>query len=126
MQTKQEAVAMARLWLKNMPGGWRVRVWENLGWHWELVNSSGRARVHPCGGKFVGFLTKDGGIGSPINWPRGRSMNTPIEALRVVLADTILCLLQEEATVKSCKEEFSELLGSLPLSLKRKVSQHNA
>lgn len=35
-KTQAEAKEVGRYWLKTLPKGWKLEVWENLGWHWRL------------------------------------------------------------------------------------------
>lgn len=35
-KTRAEAQAQARYWKQFLPRGFRIRVWENMGWHWCL------------------------------------------------------------------------------------------
>ena len=38
---KKEAISRAKLLLNKMETkGWKIRVWENLGWHYELINQT--------------------------------------------------------------------------------------
>lgn len=38
MLTKREVERLAKKWLNTMPRGWKSRVWENMGWHFDLNN----------------------------------------------------------------------------------------
>lgn len=50
--TKSEATLAAKKLLAQMTGrGWKIRVWENLGWHYSVETN--RVAVYPSlGGKF--------------------------------------------------------------------------
>lgn len=41
---KKSAVALA----KQLGNGWTPRIWENLGWHFEVVSPCRRIRIHAC------------------------------------------------------------------------------
>jgi len=61
-ETKKEAKAAGKKLLKKMKGkGWKLRVWENMGWHYCVHN--GGLSVYPCRSKgmtkFHAMLSED-------------------------------------------------------------------
>ncbi len=42
----QKATRDAEVLAKQLGDGWKPRVWENMGWHFEAVSSCGRLEVH--------------------------------------------------------------------------------
>lgn len=72
------AVALAELLASTLGPDWTTRVWENLGWHYEVRSPCGRLSVHPgSGAGFTAFLGAPGGIGG--RW--AEHGNTPQEAI---------------------------------------------
>jgi hypothetical protein len=57
----------ARALRKELGAGWRLRVHEDLGWHWEVIDATGCLSVGPCGDEYMAFL----GEGTP-RTPGGR------------------------------------------------------
>jgi hypothetical protein len=53
--TKAEATEAAQALKKRMKGrGWKIRVWDNIGWHFAVQN--GPLNVHQCGDKYSCLL----------------------------------------------------------------------
>ena len=65
--------------------GWTPRVWENLGWHYEVRSPCGRLSVHPSGAGFIAFLGEPGGIGG--RW--AQHGDTPREAIDATVAAAV-------------------------------------
>lgn len=55
--TKEQAIKAGRALLRRMRGkGWKVSVWENIGWHYSVV--SGPVSLSPvCGGRFMCLIS---------------------------------------------------------------------
>lgn len=66
MRTKAEATAAAKALLKRMKSpGWKIDVWENIGWHYRLKR--GTLSLWEHGEKSYGVYYSDevGGVGEP-------------------------------------------------------------
>jgi hypothetical protein len=64
----QQAITESDLLASLMGEGWTTQVWENLGWHWEVISPCGRLKVHPSRGpgrKIVGYTAFLGEPDSP-------------------------------------------------------------
>lgn len=62
-----------------LPGTWRFRVWENLGWHFSVNNGNGIS-IHPnMRGDFTAFINFGAVVDSGLWTARG---TTPREALQ--------------------------------------------
>ena len=111
-QTKVAAERAGKAALKTMPKGWRLRVWENLGWHFSILNGPAAIYESSVDGSFNCLISDDpkatgwGGVG----WSGGgdRSAATPIEAY---------CLEVEnfKAYFNKLKEIHEAILDALPL-----------
>lgn len=83
------ATGCARALVRKLGGkGWRVRVWENLGWHWSAVSICGRLKVHPSDGSrpqgsYSAFLGEADSLGG--TWCA--TARSPRAAIRAVIAD---------------------------------------
>lgn len=77
MEEYVSAVRAARKLAKRLRG-WRVRIWENLGWHYAASDQSGRLKVHP--------FTSKGKVRSytALLWTWAESAPTPEGAVRKV------------------------------------------
>ena len=42
-----KAISESDGYAQHLGAGWKTRVFENLGWHWELISPSGRLTVSP-------------------------------------------------------------------------------
>jgi hypothetical protein len=66
------------------PSKWKVRVWENLGWHWSLVSPPVALHYSPADGKFFVLMSdsKDhAGGGLPL-WTDHRDYSDPNRAIQ--------------------------------------------
>ena len=88
------AVECAELLARALGAGWTTRVWENLGWHYEVRSPCDRLSVHPNSNSFTAFLGEPSGIGG--RW--AESGDTPHEAMGAV--------------IKEARAEY-ELVGSM-------------
>lgn len=92
LETKEEATQAAKALLEQMPKrkGWRIRVWENFGWHYTVNNDyvsvsetmeAGVLRYHAM------ISDVPNGVGSPAHWcdPVYRTYFDPLTAVRVAL-----------------------------------------
>ena len=90
MDTKAQAIKKAKELLGKMKTkGWKIRVWQNLGWHHSVINY-GIQVIGPSGcreEKYSCYLSneKDGG-GSPTYWHDRNSYINPNEAVTKQLA----------------------------------------
>lgn len=79
-----------RLLAKMLTKGWKIRVWENLGWHYKIQN--GYMFVSPDsfrgGGEryFAGLATEIGAVGTPSYWHKSESFSDPNRAVASQLA----------------------------------------
>jgi hypothetical protein len=78
----EKAVKDSKAIAAKLGKGWKIRVWENLGWHWEVLSKCGRLRV---GKSAVGYNAGIGESGdSGTHWyAHGK---TPAAAIKRVLA----------------------------------------
>lgn len=53
LEAKAEASALAEV----MGRGWKARVWENMGWFYEVVNRMASVRKDPRGEKYLAGIT---------------------------------------------------------------------
>ena len=90
MQTKAEATAAAKRCLKKMrTSGWKIRVFENMGWHWRLQN--GYLAVADVGyGKSTGryhamMSSVSGASGTPSWWYCDATSTDPNKVIRLQL-----------------------------------------
>jgi hypothetical protein len=59
--TKEQATSRGKILLKKMKGGpWRLRVWENLGWHYSVDCAEGALSVSDYGGEYSAMLANVG------------------------------------------------------------------
>lgn len=76
--TKGEALTEghAALAASGLGPGWRVRVWENLGWHWSLVSPCLHWQIHPsrCDAHDRRKIT---GFSAYLNEPRVQATDEP-------------------------------------------------
>jgi hypothetical protein len=89
--TKKEAMQAAKALRKKMTGrNWKLRVWENLGWHYqvhrsrisvsEAIDGKGEVRY------YTGCAMVKGGVGTPIEWSVRKPMFTdPNQAVQAQL-----------------------------------------
>lgn len=54
-RSRVEAKAQAQYWVKTLPEGFRIKVWENLGWHWCLDNIVISIKAHWGIGNLLSF-----------------------------------------------------------------------
>jgi hypothetical protein len=53
----QDAQKKGKALAKRLGKGWTVRLWENLGWHYEVISPCGRIKVsNGYGGSYTAFL----------------------------------------------------------------------
>ena len=77
------ATARAEVLARTLGLDWTSRVWENLGWHYEVRSPCGRLSVHPgSGASFIAFLGEPDGIGG--RW--AEHGDTPQEAIDATVA----------------------------------------
>lgn len=81
----QAACSESKATADKMGRGWRPRVWENLGWHWDLRYAQSGLQLHPStvDGRWTAFLN------APSRMPGGKWVEdgrTPAEAIGAVLA----------------------------------------
>lgn len=106
--TKAQAQAGAAKLVKMLGKGWKPRVWENLGWHYNAVSLDGRLKVHPprsrrdVYGAFLGRADSLGGW-----W--AEHARTAKAAIRKVLQRA----LAEQAEVTACVESAQAVLKDL-------------
>lgn len=80
------AEACAGLLARTLGPGWTPRVWENFGWHYQVVSPCKRLKIHPSTGKgFTAFLGPSGGIGG--RW--AEHADTPQEAINATVAKAV-------------------------------------
>lgn len=87
MKTKEQATKKGKALLKRMVGdGWKLRVWENLGWHFS-VSLLNLTIFDDCGNDYSAFLTTDEshrGSGEMF-WSPGKSFADPNKAVKYQL-----------------------------------------
>lgn len=81
-QAEYEAARDAgRALAKSMGRGWRVRVWESLGWHYSVVSRSGMWKVHCNNGNSFSAIFGPGPYGGLF----AENARTPRAAMRKVV-----------------------------------------
>ena len=80
--TKQEATRRGRQLLRRMEGtGWKLRVWENIGWHYEVQNGGiSIDEMRCCDGRnvYLAYLHEgDTHGGGSAFWHTGRECGDP-------------------------------------------------
>lgn len=84
MKTKAQAEEAAKSLIKKMNGkGWKLRMWQNIGWHYEIRN--GPIAVSPCypEGKFSCKLSDslEDSYGGSLIWANNFSSKDPNKAV---------------------------------------------
>jgi hypothetical protein len=119
--TEAQALRAANAAAKRLPG-WRVRVWENLGWHWSLVDRSGCVKLHPlseeAGGGWTAFVGSDSSTGG--FWAEhGRTPREAIErtvaAGNARVAPELIALTRGEAALRSLPVRIKRARTPRPL-----------
>lgn len=96
MNTKAQALRAGKALLKKMKGyDWQVRVWENIGWHYEV--HSGPVAVYPAGqGKYFCLISDDpqkGGSGLGLwtaqNSPSRKDPNQAVEEAVALVVEVV-------------------------------------
>lgn len=86
--TKDQATSEARKLVKKLGKGWKIRVWENMGWHYSAIALDGHLTVHPSSsGNLYFCLLSDGdyaGSGS-CNWYDAHHYEDPVEAVEATI-----------------------------------------
>ncbi len=86
--TKQEATTAAKALAKALGSKWKIRVWENMGWHYNVASPCNQVKITPFiyGGKIDSYTAFFGSAED--NYCGGRwaeSGKTPKAALRAVI-----------------------------------------
>ena len=87
MNTKTEAIRGMNILKKKLGKGWKGRVWENLGWHYECLK--GPISVYPAGSKYFVLMADDMkfvGCGFP-GW---KDQNGPYKNPRTAVHETLV------------------------------------
>lgn len=85
-KTKAQAMKKAKALKKRMKGkGWKTRVWENLGWHYEVHNKGLTVHVDwddDDGDSYSTLLSSDGiPGGGETYWTENKSFSDPNKAV---------------------------------------------
>jgi hypothetical protein len=106
------AVAAANKLAFEMGPKWKPHVWENLGWHYSVVDVSGHWKIHRNGNTFTAYLgdCDEGG-----RW--AKTAKTPWAAVAMVKKEAFadLCMivdfLSSSGAHKTIKKYLAEALG---------------
>lgn len=85
--TEREARERGAKLLKKLPGkGWKLHVWENLGWHYEarlhgLMLREDTSRFSDACSYWCGLSDVESSSGTPAYWHTNESFKTPLEAI---------------------------------------------
>ncbi|MBD3405073.1 MAG: hypothetical protein GF411_02920 [Candidatus Lokiarchaeota archaeon] len=88
ISTRAEATKKAEALKSRLQGqGWKIRVWENIGWHYSIENTHCNLTVSEFIGKFGVSLSDERGYpGDPAFWHDSDDYrDDPNEAIRVKL-----------------------------------------
>lgn len=110
--SKVAATLHAKKALAGMPPGWKIRVWENLGWNFSLENHP--ASIHesyPDGYYCLIAGDKYQGSGRGCWTTRRESAKTPIGALRLAIMDFDDYMEREMALLVDTKAKLDVMGG---------------
>lgn len=100
MNTEKQATRKAKALLSKMKTkGWKIRVWENIGWHHAIY--CGYLSIHEFAGKYNAMLSDDTFAGTPIYWSHGNFYKDPNKAVTMVMKAA-------EKFVKGCSDIIEE------------------
>jgi hypothetical protein len=118
MKTRAEAAAAGKQAQRQLPKGWKLRVWENLGWHYSL--SKGNVRLLPpddisdrwsC---LISEVPTDvPGSGGPWTRTGGGWGETPREAVRKALRDLLAYVENQQKVLEDSRREAVSVAGEL-------------
>jgi len=102
--SKSEAQFVARQKLKlfKRPKGWKVNVWENLGWHLSFIKGNFDLHYSPDGDYFMAFLSPDNMHGDSIFWHENYSNKDPNKVIARKLKVA-------KAFVKRCQDVIAKV-----------------
>ena len=82
-QAEARARAEGNKVLRSLGGRpWRLRVWENLGWHWSCeLGNKGEISIYPSGGGLSVFASTSG-RSDECHWSEAKDSRSPALALR--------------------------------------------
>ena len=127
--TKKAATEEGMKWLKTLPKGWALEVWENLGWHWRLINAPlslrGGVNEFSC---TISHNPEEGGSGSGY-WESGYG-ETPDLAIADAVKKTVSAInklttrfgcvrYRAEGILFQCETSKSKVVKSKSRSAKR-------
>ena len=102
--SKREALAKGKEKLKLLKNrkGWKVVVWENLGWHMRLEKGNMNLHYSPDDDTFSGFLSDTGSGGDDIFWHESFYHKDPNLVIKKKLAIA-------QAFVNQCQAVIDEI-----------------
>ena len=111
--TRDEArdQALELLTATGLANDWRLRVWENLGWHWELRRVPWRLRAYQHGGhpwRWSASIYEDDTAGYRPGWGDS-GFATPQKAMLAVLASA-----EREVDELTARWEFAQESAQVP------------
>jgi hypothetical protein len=108
--TKIEATKAGKVLLKKLGKGWRLRVWENHGWHYSATR--GPIAVHTHGAEYFALIDSDpkcagGGLAA---WSTcdDRTYRDPRLAVKKAIAPVIKYVAQLNEVVRICAQTFKD------------------
>jgi hypothetical protein len=85
--TKKQAEKKGRALLRLMKGeGWKLDVWENLGWHYAVKSRNISVHQDKDDGTFYCYLGESGGLGI---WHTGKHFTDPNDAVSEQVKDAV-------------------------------------
>jgi hypothetical protein len=115
-RTKKQTIAAGNKALKTLPNkgkGWRLRVWENLGWHFNLQR--GYASISESfGGEYYCLITDDPshlGSGCGAWHDPGGSCKTPWKAFEHAANSVLTYVAQRTRTFSEIKTSIMDTFG---------------
>lgn len=104
-QEHQAAVASAARLIGRLGPGWKPRVWENLGWHYEAISKCGQVKVSPSGKRsfiaFFGDAGRSGGAWSAHGPTPQKAVDVVVNAVKAQVVVLVTKVAQFEGRVKS-------------------------
>lgn len=108
MRSRRMAEDLAEKLLNQMKGsGWKLKIWENLGWHYCVCN--GPLQVHPSSidDSYFTLLDGDGSGGGSPCYSVDTNFNDPNEAVRVQLETARLFVNSQDEIVRKLEEKIN-------------------
>lgn len=108
--SKTAATREARKLVKKLGKGWRICVWENLGWHYCAEALDGHLTVWDEGGEYHVLFSPEHKHTGNYDWYDEKRFRDPRKAVKHLLA------LMEKHTAKilRCKQTIRDVVSNFP------------